>query len=56
MNKMDSKALQEVLEWKEKAYQEVQHLQLKKALNTRISESIETTRKLHLPTVTPVHK
>ena len=56
MNKMESNALREVLEWKDKAYQEVAHLDVKKALQKRIYDSVETTRKLKLQTITTVHR
>ena len=52
----ESKALLEILEWKEEAYQDVRHLDLKKAVKKRISNSIEACSKLGFATASLVHK
>jgi hypothetical protein len=44
----DAKALREVWEWKEKAYREVEGLELDEALKRRIQDSLETSRKLNI--------
>jgi len=48
--------LLEVLDWKGKAYKEVEHPDLKKALKNRISKSVETSDRLGFKTVSLVHK
>jgi len=46
MNKKESKSLLEVWEWKEKAFKEVENLELKQALKERIKSSIRTSQKI----------
>jgi predicted XRE-type DNA-binding protein len=38
----ESKALKEVWEWKDKAYEEVKNLDIKSALEKRLSDAIRT--------------
>jgi predicted XRE-type DNA-binding protein len=45
MNKKESKSLLEVWEWKEKAFKEVENLELKQALKERIKNSILTAQR-----------
>lgn len=56
MKSKESKSMLEVLEWKEEAYREVEHLDLKKALKNRILKSVDTTNKLGFKTVSYIHK
>lgn len=48
MKNEEPKSLLEVLEWKEKAYQEVAHLPRKLALAKRIKDSSQTLKELGL--------
>jgi hypothetical protein len=42
----ESKALNEIWEWKENAYRKVAHLDLDEALNKRLDDSIKTVKRL----------
>lgn len=56
MKNKDSKALLEVWEWKEKAYQEVEHLPIDQALKKRLDDSLQTVSQLGLPVSNPLPK
>jgi len=49
----ESKALTEVWEWKEAAYREVEHLDIREALRIRLYDSIATVKKLGFDTTHP---
>ena len=56
MNYKESKSLEEVWEWKEKAYKEIENLDLRIALKERIRKSIYTSNNLCFKTVSLVGK
>lgn len=55
MNTTDSKALYEVWEWKDRAYQDVKHLSPSEAIQKRLADSLHTVRQLGLPLSEKVH-
>ncbi len=56
MNTTDSKALQEVWEWKELAYKEVEHLSIAEALTKRLADSLHTVCQLGFPVSEKLHE
>jgi hypothetical protein len=49
MKENESKALQQVWEWKDRAYKEVEHLSTDQALKKRLEDSLQTVYQLELP-------
>lgn len=48
MRKNESKALQEVWQWKDESYEEVKHLPTDQAVRKRLTDSIRSVRVLGL--------
>lgn len=48
MKMTDPQALQDVWQWKQKAYHEVEHLSIEKALTKRLNDSMQAVRQLGL--------
>jgi hypothetical protein len=53
MKKVDSYAMHEVWEWKDKAYKEVEHLPINKAIRKRLEDSIKSVKKANINTSYP---